>query len=114
MQMGSSPRPGRQSPTPEPPGVSRAHFDRPSGQTLATPGEPGVAPEVPDRGDDLTPVPAARPSPQPRTPSLNGHLPLTAVSQTDRTAPDQGGRSGHRADPDLRIRILPHWLDRLH
>ena len=57
MQMGSSPRPGRQSPTPESPGVARAHFDRPSGQTLATPGEPGVAPEVPDRGDDLTPCP---------------------------------------------------------
>jgi hypothetical protein len=55
MQMGSSPRPGRQSPSPEPPGVARAHFDRPAGQTLATPGEPGAAQEVPDRGDDLTP-----------------------------------------------------------
>ena len=57
MQMRSSPRPGRRSPTPEPPGTARAHFDRPSGQTLAAPGEPGVALEVPDRGDDLTPRP---------------------------------------------------------
>jgi hypothetical protein len=57
MQMGSSPRPGRQSPTPEPPGAARAHFDRPSGQTLAATGEPGVAQDVPDQGDDLTPCP---------------------------------------------------------
>src|SRR5262249_1239411 len=57
VQKGPSPRPGRQSPTPEPPGAARAHFARPSGQTLAAPGEPGVAPEVPDRGDDLTPCP---------------------------------------------------------
>src|SRR5215467_2698252 len=61
MQTGSSPRPGRQSPTPEPPGATRAHFDRPAGQTLAAPGEPGVAQEVPDRGDDLDAVLAAQP-----------------------------------------------------
>ena len=46
--------------------------------------------------------------------AVSGHSPLTAVSRTGWTAPDQGGRSGHRADPDLRIRTLPHWLDRLH
>jgi hypothetical protein len=61
MQTGSSPRPGRQSSTPEPPGAARAHFDRPAGQTLAAPGEPGVAQEVPDRGDDLDAVLAAQP-----------------------------------------------------
>jgi hypothetical protein len=33
MQMGSPPRPGRRSPTPEPPGAARAHIDRPSGQS---------------------------------------------------------------------------------
>src|SRR5262249_52027441 len=55
MEQGmSSPRPGRRSPTPEPPGTARAHFDRPGGQALAVPGEPGVARRVPDRGDDLT------------------------------------------------------------
>jgi hypothetical protein len=54
LSMGSSPRPGRQSPTPEPPGMARARFYRPCGQTLAIPGEPGVARRVPDRGDDLT------------------------------------------------------------
>src|SRR5262249_45062795 len=53
--------------TPEPPGAARAHFDRPSGQTLAAPGEPGVAQEVPDRGDDLTPCPLrARSGSEPR------------------------------------------------
>ena len=36
---------------------------------------------------------------------------LTAFSQTERTAADSGGQPGHPADPDLRIRILTHWLD---
>ena len=46
--------PGLAEPYPRTPGATRAHFDRPAGQTLAAPGEPGVAQEVPDRGDDLT------------------------------------------------------------
>ncbi len=49
----SSPRPARQSPTPEPPGHARARYARPYGHTLARPGEPGAARRVPDRGDDL-------------------------------------------------------------
>ena len=49
----SSPRPARQSPTPEPPGRARARYARPYGHTLARPGEPGAARRVPDRGDDL-------------------------------------------------------------
>jgi hypothetical protein len=36
---------------------------------------------------------------------------LSHFSQTDRTAPDQGGRSGRIADRDLQLRILPHWPD---
>jgi hypothetical protein len=53
-QNGSSPRSGRQSPTPEPPrrqGLASIGL-------WADPcrlGEPGVAQRVPDRGDDLTP-----------------------------------------------------------
>src|SRR5690242_13074315 len=36
--------------------------------------------------------------------------PLTDFSQTDRTPPDQGGRSGHPLDSDLRIRNdIVHW-----
>jgi len=62
MRSRSSPRPDRHSPTPEPPGATRAHFDRPRGQTLAAPGEPAVAPRVPDRGDDLTSQPDGCPS----------------------------------------------------
>ena len=27
------------------------------------------------------------------------------------TTPDQGGRAAHPMDPDLRLRILPYWLD---
>jgi hypothetical protein len=33
---------------------------------------------------------------------------LTVLSRTDRTTPDQGGRSGHPVDPDLQIRIPAH------
>src|SRR2546421_31172 len=40
--------------------------------------------------------------------------PLTAFSQTDRTAPDQSGRSGHPMDPELRLRILAHSPDAWH
>jgi hypothetical protein len=36
--------------------------------------------------------------------------PVTDFSQTDRTPPDQGGRSGHPLDSDLRIRNdIVHW-----
>src|SRR5215468_7174239 len=53
--------PGLAEPYPRTPGATRAHFDRPAGQTLAAPGEPGVAQEVPGRGDDLDAVLAAQP-----------------------------------------------------
>jgi hypothetical protein len=54
MQTGSSPRPGRQSPTPEPPGRQGLASIGPRADPCR-PGEPGVARRVPDRGDDLTP-----------------------------------------------------------
>src|SRR5262249_6058907 len=86
MQMGSPPRPGRQSPTPEPPGAARAHFDRPAGQTPAAPGEPGVAQEVPDRGDDLTPCPLrARSDSEPgRTAVAHGQADIAADLEVGR------------------------------
>ncbi len=54
MQMGSSPRPSRQSPTPEPPGRQGLTSIGPWADPCR-PGEPGVAHRVPGRGDDLTP-----------------------------------------------------------
>jgi hypothetical protein len=54
MQTGSSPRPGRQSPTPEPPGRQGLTSIGPRADPCR-PGEPGVAHRVPDRGDDLAP-----------------------------------------------------------
>ena len=50
----SSPRPGRQSPTPEPPGRQGLTAIGPRADPCR-PGEPGVAHRVPDRGDDLSP-----------------------------------------------------------
>ena len=39
---------------------------------------------------------------------------LTAVSRTDRTAPDSGANFGYPLDLDLRIRIPAHLQDTLH
>jgi hypothetical protein len=46
--------------------------------------------------------------------TANKQRSLTTFSQTERTAPDSGGLPGHAVDPDLRIRILAHWLDGWH
>ena len=54
-QGGSSPRPGRQSPTLEPPG-GKGSLRSTLRADPCRPGEPGVARRVPDRGDDLTRV----------------------------------------------------------
>jgi len=63
----------------------------------------------------LPPAPGWRSSDRADVAAKTSIRPLTVFSPTDTTTPDSGTRAGHRAEPDVRLRIqadrpdTPHW-----